>query len=48
VLVEFHKNGSQKPHADAFQFGARYSPNGKRKLDPAATLDEALVILQRP
>jgi hypothetical protein len=46
VLVEFHKNGSPKPHADAFQFGVRYSLNGKRKLDPAATLDEAPVILK--
>ena len=46
VLVEFHKNGSPKPHTDAFQFGVRYSLNGKRKLDPAATLDEALVILK--
>jgi len=46
VLVEFHKNGSPKPHADAFQFGVRHSLNGKRKLDPAATLDEALVILK--
>jgi len=46
VLVEFHKNGSPKPHADAFQFGVRYSLNGKRKLDPAAALDEALVILK--
>jgi integrase/recombinase XerD len=46
VLVEFHKNGSPKPHADAFQFGVRYSVEGKRKLDPAATLDEALVILK--
>jgi|HubBroStandDraft_6_1064221.scaffolds.fasta_scaffold145724_1 integrase/recombinase XerD len=46
VLVEFHKNGSPKPHADAFQFGVRYSLKGKRKLDPAATLDEAQVILK--
>ena len=44
--VEFHKNGSPRPHADAFQFGVRYSLNGKRKLDTAATLDEALVILK--
>jgi hypothetical protein len=42
VLVEFHKTGSPKPHADAFQFGVRYSLNGKRKLDPAAMLDEAV------
>jgi len=46
VMVEFHKNGSPKPHADAFQFGIRYFLNGKRKLDPAATLNEALVILK--
>ncbi len=46
VLVEFHKNGSPKPHTDAFQFGVRYSLKGKRKLDPVATLDEALVILK--
>jgi hypothetical protein len=46
VLVEFHKNGSPKPRAEAFQFGVRYSVEGKRKLDPAATLDEALVILK--
>jgi len=49
VLVEHHKNGSPKPHADAFQFRVRYSLDGKRKLDTAATLDEALVIdLERP
>jgi hypothetical protein len=46
VLVEFHKNGSPKPHTDAFQFGVRYSLNGKRKLDPLATLDEAVVNLK--
>ena len=46
VPVEFHKNGSPRPHADAFQFGVRYSIDGKRKLDTAATLDEALVILK--
>ena len=46
VPVEFHKNGSPRPHADAFQFGVRYSLDGKRKLDTAATLDEALVILK--
>jgi hypothetical protein len=46
VLVEFHKNGSPKTHSDAFQFGVRYSLDGKRKLDTAATLDEALVILK--
>jgi hypothetical protein len=46
VLVEFHKNGSPKPHAGAFQFGVCYSLHGKRKLDPAATLAEALVILK--
>lgn len=46
VLVEFQKNGSPKPHTDAFPFGVRNSLKGKRKLDPAATLDEALVILK--
>jgi hypothetical protein len=34
------------PHSDAFQSGVRYSLNGKGKLDTAATLDEALVILK--
>lgn len=43
---EFHKNGSPKPHPDAFQFGVRYSLNGKRHLDPAATLDMAIAILK--
>jgi integrase/recombinase XerD len=46
VLVESHKNGSPKPHPDAFQFGVRYSLNGMRKLDTAATLEEAQVILK--
>jgi hypothetical protein len=46
MLVESHKNGSPKPHAHAFQFGVRYSLNGNRRLDPAATLDEALSILK--
>jgi hypothetical protein len=46
VLVEFHKNGNPKPYADAFQFGVRYSIKGKRKLDTAATLNEALAIFR--
>jgi hypothetical protein len=46
VLCDTAKNGSPKPHADAFQFGVRYSLNGKRQLDTAATLDEALAILK--
>jgi hypothetical protein len=46
VAVESHKNGSPRPHADAFQFGVRYSLNGKRKLDTAATLGKALVTLK--
>ena len=44
--VQAHKNGSPKPHADAFQFGVRYSLNGKRKLNTSATLGEALAILK--
>jgi len=43
---EFHKNGNPKPHSEAFQFGVRYSLNGKRRLDPAATLDMAIAILK--
>ncbi len=46
VLCDIAKNGSPKPRPDAFQFGVRYSLNGKRKLDTAATLDEALAILK--
>jgi hypothetical protein len=29
-----------------FQFGVRYTQNGKRRLDTAATLDEALAIMK--
>jgi len=43
---EFHKNGTPKPHPEAFQFGVRYSLDGKRRLDPAATLDMAIAILK--
>jgi integrase/recombinase XerD len=43
---EFHKNGNPKPHSEAFQFGVRYSLNGMRRLDPAATLDMAIAILK--
>jgi hypothetical protein len=47
VLVrEFHKNGNPKPHPAAFQFGLRYSLNGKRRLDPAATLEMAIAVLK--
>ena len=41
VACEMAKNGSPKPHPDAFQFGIRYTIDGQRKLDPAATLDGA-------
>ena len=46
VLVQFHKNGSPRPQANAFQFGVRYLVKGKRKLDTAAMPDEALAILK--
>jgi len=44
VACEMAKNGSPKPHPDAFQFGIRYTIGGQRKLDPAATLDEAVTM----
>src|ERR1022692_791280 len=43
---EFYKNGYPKPDPRAFQFGVRYSINGKRRLDPAATLDLAIALLK--
>jgi hypothetical protein len=46
VACEMAKNGSPKPHADAFQFGIRYTIDGQRKLDTAATLDEAVTMLK--
>jgi len=46
VLCDIAKNGSPKPRPDASQFGVRYSLNGKRRLDPAVTLDEAMAILK--
>jgi len=46
VACEMAKNGSPKPHADAFQFGIRYTIDGERKLDTAATLDEAVTMLK--
>ncbi len=44
VVCEMAKNGSPKPHPDAFQFGIRYTIDGQRKLDPAPTLDEAVTM----
>ena len=44
VVCETVKNGTPKPHPEAFQFGIRYTIDGQRKLDPAATLDEALTM----
>jgi integrase/recombinase XerD len=46
VPCKIAKNGSPKPHPDAFQFGIRYTIDGKRKLDPAAALDEAVTMLK--
>ncbi|HTC63849.1 MAG TPA: site-specific integrase [Candidatus Saccharimonadales bacterium] len=46
VACEMAKNGSPKPHPDAFQFGIRYTIDGQRKLDTAATLDEAVTMLK--
>jgi hypothetical protein len=43
VLCETAKNGGPKPRLGAFQFAIRYSLNGKRKLDPAATLDGTIL-----
>jgi integrase/recombinase XerD len=43
---EFYKNGYPKPDPRAFQFGVRYSLSGKRRLDPAATLDLAIALLK--
>jgi hypothetical protein len=43
---EFLKNGNPKLHPRAFQFGVRCSLNGKRRLDPAATLDLAIARLK--
>jgi integrase len=45
-IREFHKNGKPKPHPEAFQFGVRYSLNGRRRLDSAATIDLAIAILK--
>jgi integrase/recombinase XerD len=46
LLCDTAKNGRPKPRTDAFQFGVRYSLNGKRRIDTAATLDMALAILK--
>jgi integrase len=46
VPCDIGKNGRPKPRSDAFQFGVRYSLNGKRRLDTAATVDEALALLK--
>jgi hypothetical protein len=46
VVCEMAKNGSPKPHADASQFGIRYTIDGQRKLDTASTLDEAVTMLK--
>jgi hypothetical protein len=46
VLCEIAKNGSPKPDGAAFQFGVRYSLTGKRRLDTAATVDEASALLK--
>jgi len=46
VLCDIAKNGSPSLRPDAFQLGVRYTLNGKRRLDPAVKLDEALAILK--
>jgi len=46
IVCETAKNGTPKPDPAAFQFGVRYSLDGKRKLETAATLDEAVAILK--
>ncbi len=46
VVCEMAKNGSPKPHPDAFQFGIRYTIDGLRMLQTAATLDEAVTMLK--
>ncbi len=46
VVCDMAKNGSPKPHPDAFQFGIRYTIDGRRKLHTAAPLDEAVTMLK--
>ena len=46
VVCDVAKNGSPRPHAQAFQFGIRYTLDGDRKLDTFATLDEAVANLK--
>ena len=45
-MSETAKNGTPKPAPAAFQFGVRYSLGGKRTLETAANLDEAVAILK--
>ena len=42
VVCRVAKNGSPRPHPDAFQFGVRYTLDGDRKLEPFTTLNEAV------
>jgi len=46
VVCPVAKNGSPRPHPDAFQFGIRYTLHGHRQLEPFATLDEAVANLK--
>jgi len=46
VVCEIGKNGKPKVSPDAFEFGVRYTLDGKRKLDTFKTLDEAEAALR--
>jgi hypothetical protein len=46
ICCPTNKNGSPRPHSNAFQFGIRYTLDGQRKLEPTATLEEAVTRLK--
>jgi|GEM_PF-1807033 hypothetical protein len=46
IGFETAKNGNPKARPEAFQSGVRFTRGGKRRLDTAATLDEAVAILR--
>jgi integrase len=46
MKLDVAKNGTARPHADAVQFGIRYTLNGKRRMDTVDTLGQALTMLK--
>jgi integrase len=46
MKLDVAKNSTARPHADAVQFGIRYTLNGTRRMDTVDTLGQALTMLK--